>query len=199
MLLPFWKNRLHGAVTVAGLFEILSKSAGQPALLPADTWLINRIFSAVICLWAPVCDLICMIRTAWMYFLQVFAMSKEITADAIETKRAKMMHEIFILLFVGCFAFVELIKLNISCWWRSNFFECLYTRFQLTSSTDRQLKRGSELIFWGASGLAKWKMLWDRISLSAFIFNCVYWMTWRKLDTWQIKNRTYVRIMKSTI
>jgi len=51
-----------------------------------------------------------------MYFLQVFVMSKEIVADAIATKMAKIVHEIFIFMLFGCFAFVELIKLNISCW-----------------------------------------------------------------------------------
>ena len=115
VLLPRWMNLLHGALMITGFCEILAKSAGQPARRPADTWPIKRIFSDVICLWAPVWDFSCMIRTAWIYFLQVLAMSKEIVADAIATKRAKMMHEIFILTF--CFAFGELIKLKISCWW----------------------------------------------------------------------------------
>ena len=97
VLLPLWINCLHGWFLKPVFFDCnFAISWGQPERLPSETIPIRRIFSAVICLWAPVCDLICIILMAWMYFLQVFAISREIVADAKATKRTKTMHEIFI-------------------------------------------------------------------------------------------------------
>ena len=101
VLLPLWINCLHGWFLKPVFFDCnFAISWGQPERLPSETIPIRRIFSAVICLWAPVCDLICIILMAWMYFLQVFAISREIVADAKATKRTKTMHEIFI--FFAC-------------------------------------------------------------------------------------------------
>ena len=137
-------NLLHRWFLVTAFFELsFAKSWGQPARLPSEIIPIKRIFSAVICLWAPDCDLLCMRRRAWTYFLQVFAISSEIVADAIAMKRATMIHEIFI--------FCLFCLLNVSCWWRVRFLSVYILGFDSSATpSDMWNKNG------GANDLQKW-------------------------------------------
>ena len=147
VLLPRWMNCLHGWFLITVFFELsFAKSWGQPARLPSEIIPIKRKFSVVICLWAPVFDLICMSWRAWMYFLQVFAISSEIVAVAIAMKRATMIHEIFIFCL-----FVLLVELNVSCWWRVHFLSVYILEFDSSATPSDMWNKNR-----GASDLQKW-------------------------------------------